>query len=98
MAGPQRNPECPSFWIPFFIKGKNALQQVDQCICSCARNLQLHLHRHLHQRRVKLIQSWLNNFAFHVEINWIVFLLVGLITLFIAMLTISYRALQAALC
>jgi putative ABC transport system permease protein len=42
------------------------------------------------------IQSWLNNFAFHVEIKWYVFLLVGLITLMIALLTISYRALQAA--
>jgi putative ABC transport system permease protein len=42
------------------------------------------------------IRSWLDNFAFHVEINWIVFTLVGVITLLIALLTISYRALQAA--
>jgi putative ABC transport system permease protein len=42
------------------------------------------------------IRSWLNNFAFHVEINWLVFIVVGLITLLIALLTISYRALQAA--
>ena len=40
--------------------------------------------------------TWLNNFAFHVQINWFVFILVGLITFFIALLTISYRALQAA--
>lgn len=42
------------------------------------------------------IQSWLSNFAFHVEINWLVFILVGIVTLLIALLTISYRALQAA--
>lgn len=42
------------------------------------------------------IHSWLNNFAFHVEISWIVFVFVGFITLLLALLTISYRALQAA--
>jgi putative ABC transport system permease protein len=42
------------------------------------------------------IHSWLNNFAFHVEINFLVFIVVGLTTLAIALLTISYRALQAA--
>jgi len=43
-----------------------------------------------------VISRWLNNFAFHVEINWVIFILVGIITLLIALLTISYRALQAA--
>ncbi|HEY0742557.1 MAG TPA: ABC transporter permease [Chryseosolibacter sp.] len=42
------------------------------------------------------IQTWLNNFAFHVEISWLVFVMVGLTTLVLALLTISYRALQAA--
>lgn len=42
------------------------------------------------------IRSWLNNFAFHVEINWLIFLMVGIVTLMIALLTISFRALQAA--
>jgi putative ABC transport system permease protein len=42
------------------------------------------------------IHAWLNNFAFHVEINWIVFVLVGFVTLALALITISYRALQAA--
>jgi putative ABC transport system permease protein len=42
------------------------------------------------------INTWLNNFAFHVEISWAVFAVVGIITLLIALLTISYRALQAA--
>jgi putative ABC transport system permease protein len=42
------------------------------------------------------INAWLNNFAFHVEINFIIFFLVGVVTLLIALTTISYRALQAA--
>lgn len=42
------------------------------------------------------INTWLRNFAFHIEINFIIFIAVGLITLLIALITISYRALQAA--
>lgn len=42
------------------------------------------------------VTAWLSNFAFHVEPNWFVFVIVGAITLMIALLTISYRALQAA--
>lgn len=42
------------------------------------------------------IQMWLNNFAFHIEIRWYLFLIVGVATLGVALLTISYRALQAA--
>lgn len=40
--------------------------------------------------------SWLSSFAFHVDISWVVFLVVGIATLLIALFTISYRALQAA--
>jgi putative ABC transport system permease protein len=39
---------------------------------------------------------WLSNFAFHVKISWVVFITVGIVTLLIALFTISYRALQAA--
>jgi putative ABC transport system permease protein len=42
------------------------------------------------------ISSWLEGFAFHVDVNWMVFITVGVVTLLIALLTISYRALQAA--
>jgi putative ABC transport system permease protein len=42
------------------------------------------------------IKSWLDNFAFHVEIEWYLFVFVGAATLLMALLTISYRALQAA--
>ena len=41
-------------------------------------------------------KSWLDNFAFHIDINPVVFILVGFLTLVIALITISYRALQAA--
>jgi putative ABC transport system permease protein len=43
-----------------------------------------------------MINLWLNGFAFHVDINPVIFILVGFVTLAIALLTISYRALQAA--
>ncbi|HNP17113.1 MAG TPA: ABC transporter permease [Fulvivirga sp.] len=43
-----------------------------------------------------VITSWLNNFAFHVDINWLIFLFVGVVTLVIALLTIMYRALESA--
>ncbi|HYG00873.1 MAG TPA: ABC transporter permease [Chryseosolibacter sp.] len=42
------------------------------------------------------INSWLSNFAFHVDISPVVFVVVGIVTLMIALLTICYRALQAA--
>lgn len=42
------------------------------------------------------INSWLNSFAFRVDINWLIFALVGIATFVIALLTTSYRALQAA--
>ena len=42
------------------------------------------------------VHTWLDNFAFHVQISWVIFILVGMATLIIALLTISYRALQAA--
>jgi putative ABC transport system permease protein len=42
------------------------------------------------------IDRWLSHFAFHAEISWVVFIGVGILTMLIAWLTISYRALQAA--
>lgn len=42
------------------------------------------------------VNSWLNSFAFRVDINWEIFVLVGLATFAIALLTTSYRAIQAA--
>lgn len=41
--------------------------------------------------------TWLQNFAYHVEIKWWVFALAGIIALGIALLTISYQTIRAAL-
>jgi putative ABC transport system permease protein len=43
------------------------------------------------------MHSWLQNFAYRVEVSWWIFLLAGALALFIAMLTISYQAVRAAL-
>ena len=42
------------------------------------------------------MSKWLQNFAFHIQIQWWVLLLSVMITLFIALLAISYQALKAA--
>ena len=42
------------------------------------------------------MSKWLQNFAFHIQIQWWIILLSVVITLFIALLAISYQALKAA--
>ena len=42
------------------------------------------------------VNKWLDNFAYHIGIHWWVFALAVLITLFIALSTIGFRALSAA--
>ena len=43
-----------------------------------------------------LITKWLQNFEYHVNINYLIFLLSGLAALAIALLTVSYQSLKAA--
>jgi len=43
------------------------------------------------------MNRWLENFAYHVEISWWIFLLVGSLALVIAWLTVSYQSIRAAL-
>lgn len=43
------------------------------------------------------MNKWLENFAYKTSVNWRVFLLVGLITFFIALLTVSMKAIKAAM-
>lgn len=43
------------------------------------------------------MHRWLQDFAFRITINWWIFLIAGLIALFIAMLTVSFQAIRAAL-
>jgi putative ABC transport system permease protein len=44
-----------------------------------------------------LIHQWLRNFAYRVNISWELFALAGIAAILIAMLTISYQAVKAAL-
>jgi putative ABC transport system permease protein len=43
------------------------------------------------------MHRWLQDFAFRVDIAWWVFALAGLLALCIAMLTVSFQAIKAAL-
>ena len=43
-----------------------------------------------------LMKSWLQDFAFKIELNWWIFLLSGLIAITIALFTISWQAIKAA--
>jgi putative ABC transport system permease protein len=44
-----------------------------------------------------MVNRWLQDFAFRVSINWWIFVLAGISTLVIALLTVSYQAIKAAL-
>ena len=43
------------------------------------------------------MHSWLQNFAYHVNLEWWVFLLAGLMALLIALLTVSIQAIKVAI-
>ncbi len=40
---------------------------------------------------------WLDDFAYRIEISWWIFLMAGLFALLIALLTVSYQSIKAAL-
>jgi putative ABC transport system permease protein len=42
------------------------------------------------------VKRWLESFAYHIEVSWIIFLLASLAALMIAWLTVSYESLKAA--
>jgi len=42
------------------------------------------------------MNNWLQDFAYRISISWFVFILASAITLLVALLTVSYRALRAA--
>lgn len=44
-----------------------------------------------------LMQKWLNNFAYRIEIPWYVFVAAGALAIFVAFATVSYQSLRAAL-
>ncbi|PWT95527.1 MAG: hypothetical protein C5B52_17700 [Bacteroidetes bacterium] len=43
------------------------------------------------------MHKWLQDFAYRVNINWLVFLAAALIALFIALITVSFQAIKAAI-
>ncbi len=43
------------------------------------------------------MDRWLQNFAYRIEISWPIFLIAGLSVLLVALLTVSYQAVKAAL-
>jgi len=43
------------------------------------------------------MNEWLNNFAYHINLTAFPFILAGLITLFIAIITISYQSIKSAI-
>ena len=42
------------------------------------------------------MNKWLEDFAYRININWTVFLIAGLCTLLIALFTVSFQAIKAA--
>ena len=44
-----------------------------------------------------IINKWLQNFAYRIEINWITFILVGSCAVLIALITVSFQAIRAAI-
>jgi putative ABC transport system permease protein len=43
------------------------------------------------------MNKWLMNFAYRIDISWWIFLVAAVIAIFIALTTISYQAIRAAL-
>ena len=43
------------------------------------------------------LREWMNNFAYHIELSWIIFAASGCFTLFVAMLAVVLQSLNAAL-
>jgi putative ABC transport system permease protein len=44
-----------------------------------------------------VMNKWLQSFAYRVHISWWIFIIAGLIALFIALITVSYQAIKAAI-
>ncbi|SHM07813.1 ABC transporter permease [Mucilaginibacter sp. OK098] len=42
------------------------------------------------------MNKWLQNFVYRIDINWVIFLLAGLISIGIALITISFQSIKAA--
>jgi putative ABC transport system permease protein len=43
------------------------------------------------------MHSWIRNFAYRQDISWWIFALAGIVALVIALITVSYQAIKAAI-
>jgi putative ABC transport system permease protein len=43
------------------------------------------------------MNNWLESYAYRIKINWMIFLVAGLLALFIALITVSFQAIKAAM-
>jgi len=43
------------------------------------------------------VNKWLQDFVYRIDINWVIFLMAGLLALGIAVITISFQSIKAAL-
>jgi putative ABC transport system permease protein len=43
------------------------------------------------------MHQWLKDFAYRIDINWWIFLVAGLTAVLVALFTISYQAIKAAI-
>ena len=44
-----------------------------------------------------IVQSWLDNFAYHIDLQWWYFVVAGTVTITIALLTVSFQSVKAAM-
>jgi putative ABC transport system permease protein len=44
-----------------------------------------------------VMSTWLQNYAYRIEISWWIFMAAGLVAIFIAIITISFQAIKAAI-
>jgi len=44
-----------------------------------------------------MMNKWLQSFAYRINISWLVFVLAGVLTIFIALVTVSFQAIRAAM-
>jgi putative ABC transport system permease protein len=44
-----------------------------------------------------VMRKWLENFAYKIDLNWWIFAVAGLAALFIALMTVSFQSVKAAL-
>jgi ABC-type antimicrobial peptide transport system permease subunit len=43
------------------------------------------------------MKNWLDGFAYRISLNWMVFAVAGILALLIALLTVSFQAIKAAI-